>query len=215
MTTANSDALLNHLYASGVLSDPRVADAFTAVDRADFVPKDLSYEAHYDYPISIGYGQTISQPSTVAFMLGLLGVEPGNSVLDIGSGSGWTTALLAHLTGKTGYVTGLEIVPELVTFGRGNLSKYRFANALILPAKASLGLRGNRFDRILVSAAAEEFPTELLDQLNDGGKLLIPVRNSIWSYSKDAAGNVSSEEYPGFVFVPLVTDPAPHMQRRI
>src|SRR6476619_7863497 len=99
-----------------------VAEAFAAVPRVDFLPADQQRRASYDGPLPIGHGQTSSQPRTVAAMLRLLEVAPGQSVLDVGSGSGWTTALLAHLVGPTGSVLGVELEPSLVTFGADNLA---------------------------------------------------------------------------------------------
>ena len=174
------------------------------VDRADFVrPVDLP-DAYENMALSIGYGQTISQPFTVAFMLEKLQPVEGDRVLDIGSGSGWTTALLAQIVGNGGQVTGLEIIPELVEFGRKNLQKYNFRNTSIKQAKNGvLGIPGKKFDRILVSAAATTLPEELIQQLKPGGTLVVPVRNSIFKITKSPNGGISLEEFPGFVFVPL------------
>src|SRR6476646_3638157 len=99
-----------------------VADAFEAIPRTGFLRKGERRQASYDGPLPIGEGQTSSQPRTVADMLRLLEVAPGHRVLDVGAGSGWTTALLAHLVGPTGQVVGVEIVPSLVTFGAANLA---------------------------------------------------------------------------------------------
>lgn len=143
-----------------------MTEAFRYIDRKDFLREENTNLAYENTPLSIGYGQTISQPYTVAFMLELLDVHVGNKVLDIGSGSGWTTALLAHLAGERGSVTGIEIIPELVQFGGENLARYHFSNTRILQAKeGELGISSETFDRILVSASADMFPTELLDQL--------------------------------------------------
>lgn len=163
--------------------------------------KDLAY---LDKPLLIGEEQTISQPLTVAFMLELLQPNKGDKVLDIGSGSGWTTALLANIVGKKGYVVGLEIIPSLVKFGRKNLNKLDIKNAEIRKAdEKSLGILGKSFDKILVSAAAENIPTDLYDQLNKNGALVIPVKNSIFKITKDNHDNISKKEYHGFMFVPL------------
>lgn len=193
-----------NLVAKGAIVSDSVRKAFLGVDRADFVRNvDFPY-AYEDFPLSIGYGQTISQPSTVAFMLELLQTEPGNRVLDIGSGSGWTTALLGFLVGPAGSVTGLEIIPELVAFGRENLLSYPILHAEIFPATEwVVGLPLERFDRILVSAASSNSPKGLLEQLRPNGRLVLPVGDSVFLYSKNRFGKISFEEFQGFIFVPL------------
>lgn len=186
-------------------SKQAVAASFKAVDRADFMPDDVKNHADADRPLPIGYGQTISQPSTVQMMLEWLDVQPGDKVLDIGSGSGWTTALLAHLTGPDGDVFAVEKIPELVEFGRENCKKSGIENVEFFEAGESFGLPEKApFDKILVSASAEELPEELLDQLNPGGKLVVPVKNDILEIAKSESGGIETEAHAGFVFVPLV-----------
>lgn len=200
-------ALVEHLIESGVLKTPTLIDAFYAIDRADFVRPESYHEAYGDYPLPIGGDGTISQPSTVAFMLELLAPKVGDTILDVGSGSGWTTALLAHVVGVKGRVWGVEIVPELVQFGTANLAKYDLPQAHILAAhEDALGLpeRGP-FDKILVSAAAQELSDTLIDQLKPGGRLVIPINNSVWNIEKKPDGSIKQTEYSGFVFVPLIT----------
>lgn len=216
---------------TGILRTPHIEAAFRAVDRAFFMPEKLKDEAYEDYALPIGHGATISQPTTVAFMLEKLKVEPSQKVLDIGSGSGWTTALLAHLVGKGGTVIGVEIIPELVVIGRNNLARYYSyirtnvgtseerdewvsngrVRAEIRQAKQrETGLPNEApFDRILVSAAAEQIPQELVAQLKPGGIMILPVgRNgeiqSLVKILKQKDNSIRTEEYPGFVFVPLV-----------
>src|SRR3954451_18012514 len=101
----------------------RVAEAFGAVARESFLPDHQRRSSSYDGPLPIGHGQTNSQPRTVEAMLRLLDVREGHKVLDVGSGSGWTTALLARLTGPAGRVLGVELEPELVEFGGANLER--------------------------------------------------------------------------------------------
>lgn len=158
-----------------------VEGAFAAQPRADFLPANARSQASYDGPVRIAAGQTNSQPRTVADMLRLLDVRPGQRVLDVGSGSGWTTALLAHLVGPTGEVLGVELVPELVTFGRANLAATDQPWASITPAAAGvLGLPDQApYDRILVSAEPPELPAELVDQLADDGIMVIPVAGTM------------------------------------
>lgn len=196
--------LIAHLRDRGALRSPSLIRCFETIDRKDFVTEEEKGAAYGDYPLPIGFGQTISQPYTVAFMLELLGAGEGDRVLDIGSGSGWTTALLACVVGRSGSVTGLERIEELVRFGNRNLAKYDLSQAEIRLAGPELGVPGKALDRILVSASAAHFPKELIRQLAPGGVLVIPVGNSIFRVEKSADGEVVYDEYPGFVFVPLV-----------
>lgn len=196
--------LVAHLIDRGALRTPALIRSFETVDRKDFVPPEEKGAAYGDYPLPIGFGQTISQPYTVAFMLELLGAGEGERVLDIGSGSGWTTALLAATVGESGRVIGLDRISELVALGNRNLAKYDFPQAEIRQAGGELGLPGEQFDRILVSASAQHFPKKLISQLAPGGVLVIPVGYSIFRVEKSAEGSAVYDEYPGFVFVPLI-----------
>lgn len=201
----SNEDLIQGMLQSGFLQSERIADAFQKVDRKDFVGKNNQHIAYDDRPLEIDYGQTISQPSTVAFMLERLEAKPGDRVLDIGSGSGWTTALLAHVVSPHGQVLGLEIVPELVRFGQTNLDKLHFANATIRKAYDIVGApQAGPYDRILVSAEAQDVPTPLIDQLKAGGTLVIPVRDSIEVVRKNEDGSLAQEAHYGFRFVPLV-----------
>ena len=198
--------LIGTLTATGTLHTSRIIDAFTQCDRARYIPASLRERAYDDCPLPIGYDQTISQPSTVAFMLELLAPQPGNRVLDIGSGSGWTTALLAHIVGPSGTVFGLERIPELVAFGTQNLRHTTALHAHIERSGAELGNPHHApFDRILVSAAARTFPHTLVSQLCENGVLVMPVRDEIWRVIR-IAHQPTIEKFRGFVFVPLVTD---------
>jgi protein-L-isoaspartate(D-aspartate) O-methyltransferase len=200
--------LVQSLTSEGVLRTPRIIKAFGAIKRRDFVRPFEETSAEEDRALGIGYGQTISQPYTVAFMLELLKLKEGHKVLDVGSGSGWTTALLAHIVGEKGRVYGVEIIPELVAFGQENLAKYFSPNASIEQAGSALGLPGEApFDRILVSAAAEILPQDLADQLSVDGIMVIPIRNSIVRVTKLSESEIAQEVYEGFVFVPLVENP--------
>ena len=110
-------ALIDSLIKEGWLKTPRIIKAFREVKRVDFLPKEIKDLAELNEALSIGYGQTISQPLVVAFMLELLQPQPGDKILDVGSGSGWTTALLAQIVGQKGKVIAIDIIPELVEFG--------------------------------------------------------------------------------------------------
>jgi len=198
-------ALINAMIMSDRVESPQIIDAFRAVDRKYFVPDSFAEHIYVDAPLPIGNNQTISQPSTVAFMLEQLDSGEGDKVLDIGSGSGWTTALLCHIVGEKGSVTGLERMDALVEQGEKNLSKLQFgSHCRIQRAGEKLGLQGEKFDRILVSASADEIPEELFLQLKIGGILVIPVKNSIFKFKKVSDTYVEKEEFYGFVFVPLI-----------
>lgn len=197
--------LIQSMIASGVLKTPQIINAFETVDRKNFIPIFYRLNTYVDAPLPIGNGQTISQPSTVAFMLEHLQPQAGDDILDIGSGSGWTTSLLCHIVGENGSVTGLERVHTLVETGQEHLAQFDFKhNCTIQEAGEQLGIPNKTFDRILVSASAEYLPEELFDQLKIGGTLVIPILNSIFKFTKDAEGTIESKEYRGFRFVPLI-----------
>lgn len=198
-----NERLVRHLTNTNALATQNIIEAFRHVDRADFVPESRLSDAYEDYPLPIGHAQTISQPTTVAMMLEMLQPKTGDLVLDIGSGSGWTTALLAYIVGKSGYVIGIERIEDLVDLGRSNLKKYHFGNVAIVEASKNLGIVDKTFDKILVSASAANFPATLLEQLNPNGKLVIPVQNSIYEVTKTAHDCIIQKHY-GFAFVPLV-----------
>ena len=186
-------------------ADP-VADAFASVPRSWFLPKAARRRASYDGPIDIGHGQTNSQPRTVESMLRLLRVRHGDRILDVGAGSGWTTGLLAHLTGPDGEVLGLELEPELVKFGRENLAWGDWPWARI--EQADPGVYGDPrhapYDRILVSAEARELPATLVDQLAPSGRMVIPVNSEMLLVVKDQEGGQPVVTRHGsYRFVPL------------
>jgi protein-L-isoaspartate(D-aspartate) O-methyltransferase len=181
-----------------------VAAAFEAVPRADFLKRSSRHRAAYDGPIDIGHGQTNSQPRTVEAMLRLLDVEPGNRILDVGAGSGWTTALLAHLTGPGGSVLGVELEPEIAAWGAGNVRRAAMPWARLVTADPGvLGApSGAPYDRILVSAEATSIPPQLLDQLGDPGRMVLPVGSAMTLVVR-TGGHDAVSHHGAYRFVPL------------
>jgi protein-L-isoaspartate(D-aspartate) O-methyltransferase len=192
--------------------DDRLREAFANVDRRAFLPAHQQPFARQDRPLSIGHGQTNSQPSTVANMLALLDVQPGHRVLDVGSGSGWTTALLGWLVGPTGEVVGVELIPELVELGRRNLAAFEMDWTCILQAEPDVYGVPERgpYDRILVSAGADEVPRDLVDQLRPGGLMVIPVRSRMRLVRACADSPPEVTEHGYYSFVPLLPRPSAH-----
>jgi protein-L-isoaspartate(D-aspartate) O-methyltransferase len=210
--------LIDDLINGGWLKDDRTIAAFKKIKRSDFMAPGMEDLAGLNEALPIGQGQTISQPLVVAFMIESLGPEEGEKILDIGSGSGWTTALLAELVGETGRVFAVEIVPELKMFGERNVAKYDFIERGIVKFICADGSNGYKkeapFDKILVSAAVqsqgnadnviEEIPRAWKEQLKIGGRIVAPVGNSIWLLDKKSDSDFAKTEYPGYVFVPLI-----------
>ena len=202
-------ALIDSLIEQEWLKTPRIIEAFKKIKRIDFLPEDMKDLAELNEALSISHGQTISQPLVVAFMLELLQPKPGDKVLDIGAGSGWTSALLSEIVGDKGKVIALEIIPELVEFGRKNIAKYNFIEKGIAEFICADGSKGYEkeapFDKILCSAEAQEIPQAWKDQLKIGGRIVTPIGSSIWLFIKKSSEQFEEKEYPGFVFVPLVS----------
>lgn len=205
-----TNPFVSGLIKQGILKTPAIIEAFEKIDRADFVLPENRDNAYIDAPLPIGEGQTISQPYTVAFMLELLRPEPEDKIFEIGFGSGWQTALLAYCVSEKGRIYAVERIPELFRFGRKNIAKYNFIKKGIVKAiggDATLGLKRHApFDKIIAAASAEAIPEEWLKELKINGRLVAPVKESIWLYIKIAENKFSKKEYPGFSFVPLISD---------
>ena len=186
--------------------DTSVAEAMRAVPREHFLPTAQRRSADLDQALEVGHGQTCSQPSTVVDMLELLDVQPDMRVLDVGSGTGWTTALLGHLVGPGGCVIGCEIVPALVEWGRENLAGEGMRWTRIeLAEHGKLGRPENSpYDRILVSAMSDTLPYELVEQLAPGGILVIPVAGSMTRVVVDDERTPTISRHGLYRFVPLI-----------
>ncbi len=201
------DALIDNMKNTGFLTDSNIESVFRKVPRHNFVPESLKNKAYENAPIRIMKKQTISQPSVVSRMTEWLDLKEGQKVLEIGSGSGWQSAILAKIVGN-GKIFTVERHSELASFAKKNLEKLGINNVEIILGDGRLGLEEESpFDRIMVTAACREVPQALLDQLSLDGLLIAPVGDDIQSLillKKTPEGIVEIKNQKGYVFVPLV-----------
>jgi len=191
------------------ISDKRVLEALQRVPRETFVPQDQYYAAYEDRPLSIGFGQTISQPYIVALMVQALELKGGDKVLELGAGSGYEAAILAELASE---VVTVERIPELVEGAKHALEKLGYSNVKVHLASRELGWSDEApYDAIIVSAGAPTIPQILLNQLSFGGRLVIPVgsrwQQDLLKVTKMRKGN-KVENLGGCYFVPLIGEGA-------
>ena len=186
--------------------DPRIIEAIGKIPRHEFVPVESRAYAYDDGPVPIGFGQTISQPFIVALMTDLLKPKPEDAVLEIGTGSGYQTAVLAKLVRK---VYSIEIISELAKSARHRLSELGFKNVEIKVGDGYYGWPEHApYDGIIVTAAAPEIPPPLIEQLKPGGRMVIPVGQPfgyqmLKVVEKKEAGDTVIREVLGVAFVPL------------
>jgi len=155
------------------ITDERVLDAMSRVPRHVFAPERYRDQSYEDHPLPIDEGQTISQPYIVALMLAALTLAPTDKVLEVGTGSGYVTALLAELTAK---VFSVERHPALANAARKLLAGMGYSNVNVIVGDGSLGFPERApYDAIIVSAAAPQVPQDLIEQLIEGGRMIIPV----------------------------------------
>jgi len=187
------------------IRDPRVLEAMERVPRHEFVAPEYEAQVYEDHPIPIGSGQTVSQPYIVAAMLESLKLSPGDVVLEVGTGSGYQTALLSQLAAR---VYSIERHPELAEEAGGRLESLGYNNVIVFVGDGSQGLPEYApFDAITVGAAAPRIPEPLFQQLRNGGRMILPVGTSesqeLWLVTKeDGAPNVTRME--ACRFVPLI-----------
>ena len=167
------EAMVRNQLVAGGIRDPAVLQAMTDVPRHEFVPSSLRPYAYADGPLPIGHGQTISQPFIVAYMTQALELTKQESVLEVGTGSGYQAAILGKLAKE---VYTIEIVPPLAESARGVLSKLGFENVHVRLGDGYLGWPEKApFDAIIVTCAPDHVPEPLISQLKEGGRLVIPV----------------------------------------
>lgn len=203
------EQLIKNLVKEGYLKNENLIDAFEKIDRKDFVLDEYKLQAYENYPLPIGFNQTISQPLVVAFMLELLQVNKGDKILEIGTGSGWQTALLAYLVSEKGKIISIERINELKNFAEKNLKKYDFLfdRIKLIVGDGALGYEPEKpFDKIICSASSLFVPIQWQKQLKIGGLIVAPIKNSIFVLEKISQKDFKKREYFGFVFVPLISN---------
>jgi protein-L-isoaspartate(D-aspartate) O-methyltransferase len=189
------------------ITDEDVLKAMRAVPRHLFVPEGQQDHAYGDYPLPIGYGQTISQPYIVALMTDLLALKEGDKVLEIGTGSGYQAAILAEIPGIEVYT--VEIVPELAQSARGRLESLGYKDIHCEQRDGYYGWPAHApFDAIIVTAAPDHTPQPLADQLAVGGRMVIPIGppggyQTLWKFVKQPDGELKAFNMGGVAFVPL------------
>ncbi len=197
-----------HIKMRGITSE-KILNAFLKIPRHRFVPDEIKHLSYNDCPLGIGEGQTISQPYIVALMMDLIDIQPEDKVLEIGTGSGYQTALLAELAKE---VYTVERIGTLLRRAEALLNEMGYENIHYKTGDGTIGWEGgypacSKFDKIIVSAAAPEIPESLIGQLTTGGKCIIPTGSRFYQelviVTKNEEGYVTSY-HGGCTFVPLI-----------
>lgn len=202
--TGQRRALIGLMQERGI-RDLTVLRAFDQVHRHEFLPEAVRHRAYEDAPVPIGFGQTASQPSLQALYMQVLGLEPSDKVLEVGTGCGFQTAVLARLVDR---VYSVERIRELAVKAREKLDEVRASNVAVLVGDGTIGWsRYAPYDAILVAAAAPDVPQPLLDQLAEGGRMLIPVggrdMQKLVLVTREGA-RFTEQEVTACTFVPLL-----------
>jgi protein-L-isoaspartate(D-aspartate) O-methyltransferase len=201
---AERETMLEHHLRRRGIRDERVLAAMASVPREKFVPRALRAAAYGDHALSIGEGQTISQPYMVARACELAQLAPGDRVLDVGAGSGYQAAVLAQLAAR---VVAIELVPALAERARATLAEAGVNNASVVLGDGTHGYAPEApYDAIVVAAGAPVVPEALIAQLADGGRLVIPLGDDMMqtlTVLTKTAGGLEEHAYDGCVYVPL------------
>ena len=204
--TALNDLII-YLKNSKFLTDGRVESALRNIPRHEFVPESELDYAYNNEPLPIMKNQTISQPGVVTRMTEWLDVKDGQKILEIGTGSGWQSAILSYLVG-TGDIYSVERHPKLVKFAQENLKKFKIDNVNVILGDGSIGYpKESPYDRIIITAACTKIPSPLIEQLSENGLIIAPVGDvsqSLVLLQKTSEGIVKIKNEHHYVFVPLV-----------
>ena len=203
---ASKERLIDYWESSGIVRDKKAIEAFRNTPREDFL-KESKEEAYGDYPLPIGEGQTISQPTTVIIMTEALELREGNKVLEVGTGSGYQAAIISKIVGPKGKVVSTEIIKELAEFAQKNIKKLGLKNVIVINHDGSKGYeKAAPYDRIIITAACPGIPKPLTQQLKEGGIIVAPVGNLLEQKmikARKNQGKLIEENLGDFMFVPL------------
>lgn len=198
--------MVQHQLRRRGIADERVLQAMGMVPREEFIPETERGDAYDDCPLPIGFGQTISQPYTVAFQCEALQLQGNERVLEVGTGSGYAAAVLSHLAKE---VYTVERIPELAAHARATLSRLGYANVHVFAADGTLGLPAHApFDGIVVTAGGAELPKTFLEQLAMRGRIVIPIGKHLYGQAMyrftKLPEELQAENLGAFAFVPLI-----------
>src|SRR5437879_5380728 len=204
---AEREAMVERQLRRRGIGEPDILDAFRAVPREKFISGEYAHLAYGDHPLPIEANQTISQPYIVALMIQAAGIKPGDEVLEVGAGSGYAAAVISRIAGK---VTAIERQHDLVEVARQRLERLGFVNAEIVGGDGTRGCPEHApFDAILAAASGSHVPQPWIDQLADGGRIVMPVGGPGWvqeliKVTKGPNGKLIQENLGGVRFVPLI-----------
>ena len=204
---AEREAMVERQLKRRGITERAILDAFLEVPREAFVSPEYAHLAHGDHPLPIEAGQTISQPYIVGLMIQAAGIAPGDKVLEVGAGSGYAAAVIGRIAAK---VIAIERQHDLVEVARERLARLGYDNVTILEGDGTKGCAEEApFDAILAAASGSHVPKPLLDQLADGGCIVMPLGSPGWvqelvRVSKRPDGTVDRENLGGVRFVPLI-----------
>jgi protein-L-isoaspartate(D-aspartate) O-methyltransferase len=205
--TAEREAMVDRQLRRRGILEPHILSAFLEVPREAFVSAGHEHLAYGDHPLPIEAGQTISQPYIVALTIQAAGIKPGDRVLEVGAGSGYAAAVISRIAAK---VIGIERQHDLVEVARERLDRLGYDNVEVIEGDGTKGCPGQApFDAIVAAASGSHVPKAFLDQLSDGGRIVMPVGNPGWvqeliKVTKRADGTTSQENLGGVRFVPLI-----------
>lgn len=216
--------LVDYLIKQNWLQTPRIIRAFQQIKRADFLPEEFKDYAELNQAFPIGWGQSISQPLMVAFLFEQLQPQNGDKILEIGTGSGWATSILAAIISQKkegprakqekGLVVSMEAISEIQAIAKENIAKYGFIETQMVELCLGDGYKGypkinertdlaEGFDKIFSTSSLKDLPRAWKDQLKTGGTIVAPIGNSIWSIIKKDKDKFEEKEYPNFGFTPM------------